>query len=675
MPELYDDVKEKPAVTSPEEGELIGKLFEYLDPKNNPWQADYHETLTQCYDFKELRQWTNGDMELLGLDGVPPLPVDRIGRVRDVVIGVRTNTGNVKRIVRRELGDERVASILDDVKSYVEYNGGFDEIRDEAFESQLDCGMGIRKLGFDKSLSGGQGDIWSEYINTEDCGWSPCKSKELEDVQWIWQRTRVSWEEAMSLAPEKASAIKTLRTLVVSKWEELKGGSGGSNPAKDYGGNGTSEPVYGYPHHVLQIEFWIKRRIPYKKIGSVQVSQMIGPGGVMIQLPQPIVTKQPVDYELQEGERELSVAVEEFFEQYVVISGGDKQNAVLIKTGRADDHPFVGMCAERKKSGQPMGLVERLIPHQKRKNAAWAQKTAYNNHAIKSPLVVKGGNPDDEVLAQQSEFGSILRLRTGEELVQVNVQPNVNLQAIEEGQAADRDMDFAAAASEPVLRGTAGSSTSGIQLVRQQDAAVTPLNKWVRADALSEKVFGRKLLRLILQNFPPDRMARIVGVDKFWGTLGYVLTPQGPAPHPMAGQMNPMTGVPVPPPVPLPLSLDVEKYDVEVEDKSINDFNKQQTFNAVEAMVQGGVFFTDGYRIKNAPIKDVDGAIESNQQARMDIIRQLMGMVQQLQGQLQQTEKLVPKENRPAQQGQRGKAAPQAGKNSMVGGGLGVMGG
>jgi hypothetical protein len=277
------------------------------------------------------------------------------------------------------------------------------------------------------------------------------------------------------------------------------------------------------------------------------------------------------------------------------------------------------------------------------------------------------------MLSQQSSFGSILRLKVGEELVQVNLQPGVNLQAIEEGAAADRDMDFAASASEPVLSGAAGSSSSGIQLVRQQDAAITPLNKWVQADSESELVFHRKVLKLAIKAYPPELMARIVGEQKFFSSLGYMLTPAGPVPN---MQPDPVTGQPPIPPVPLPLQLDVVQYDVKIENKSVSDFDKQQSFNAAIELKNGGTLLDDDFMIRNAPLKDVDAAIQSNKIARMDVIRMLMAQVEMLQGELQTMQKMVPKESKgnPNGQGSKGKSAPQGGKRSMVGGQTGVMG-
>lgn len=671
MPELYEqDIPKTPAQTTPEERELINKLWDYTEAKSVPWQADYQATLAECNNFAELRQWDSPDVKLLADANTPQLPVDRIGRNLDVVNGIRANTGNNKRIVKRELGDERVASILNDIKDYVEYTGDFEEVRDKANEHLLREGMGIRKLGFDKALCGGEGAIWAQHINTEDCGWAQCDSREFEGVEWIWHRQVMPWGQAIMINPDKAPQLNSLKMTLSPKWEELKGGNAGSLLGRDYGGQlPGSEGVYDYPDNVTITEVWVKRRIPYRLVGSIQPAQ-VDPNGNLISLPEPITTKQSPEYQVQEGEEDLGVALDEFYEQYILASGKGKIDAFILKQGQDKDHPFVGMCAETKKSGAPVGLVEKLIPHQKRKNIAWAQKVLFNNKSIKTPLAIEGGDPNTEVLAQQSTFGAILRLRTGEKIISINQQPGVNLQAIEEGEAADAAMDFAAAASEPVLRGAAGSGSSGIQLVRQQDAAITPLNKWVKADGMSEKVFGRKLLRLIIKNFKPERMARIVGAEKFFTTLGYVMTPNGLQPNPMAGQPDPVTGAITPTPVPLPLSLDIEHYDVIVEDKSLSDFNKQQTFNAIEAMVQGGVFFTDDFRIRNAPIKDIDGAIASNRQARMDVIRQLMIQVQILQSQIQDMQKLIPRENKggPTQQGGKGKAASQAGQRSMVGG-------
>jgi hypothetical protein len=324
------------------------------------------------------------------------------------------------------------------------------------------------------------------------------------------------------------------------------------------------------------------------------------------------------------------------------------------------------MCAERMKSGAPIGYVQRVIPHQKRYNIAWAQKTGWNNKAIKSPIIAQEGSIDPQNAVQQSSLGAILWTKKGTPMPVVNQVPQVNLQAIEEMNAAARDMDFTAAASEGALVGNAAASDSGIKLAEQQNAAVTPLNKWVHADGMSELEFARKVLYLIIEKIVsnPQRTMRIVGQQKFLQVFGPTIDPQ--------------TGKMIAPPIQPPTN-DTAMYDVVVEDQSISDLNKQQSFNATMALHGQGILFEDDFMIKNAPIKNVDEALASNAKAQQDMIRMLMQKVQMLEQQLSQAVKMIPKN--PGQGGsskpsggnqaanaQRGKAQPQTGPQSMIGG-------
>jgi len=662
MPEVYDsEIRAVPEIQTVDEQVLVAGLFAYTEEKQNPWRMKYHRTLKECYDFVELNQWDGPDMALLALTDTPSIPIDRIGRNLDVIEGISLNTGNTKKVVKREMGDERCASILDDLLDEIAYNGGFSKIRAEARKSMLHNGIGVRKIGFDPTMN--DGEIWAENVNTEDFRWSKCKSKELEDGRWFVEESVMDWEDAMLINPAKAPQLKSLKTTLQTAYAKLDEGRSQGALSKDYQAEqpntSTSE---SYPDQVKITTFWLKHRTPYQKVSFLQMVPMTLPNGQSIDIPQPKVSQQPLDYKLGEGEQLLGHGIQEYFDQFIV-AGGDAKSGILLKTAQADDHPYVGMCAERKKNGQPFGFVERVIPFQKRKNIAWAQKVAFNNKSIKSPIVIEGGNPEDAVLSQQSSFGSILRLKVGEKLIQVNLQPGVNLQAIEEGEAADRDMDFAASAGSQVLTGSAGSSSSGIQLIRQQDAAITPLNKWVSAESDSELVFNRKVLKLAIKYYPPDKMARIVGLQKFYGSLGYVPGPDG---QPVPNMQPDVMGNPPPPPVPLPLTLDIVHYDVKIEDKSVSDFNKQQSFNAAIELKNTGTLFDDEFMIRNAPLKDVDAAIESNRLARQDMIRNLMMQVEILKAQLGEAQKMIPKN--PTSQGGKGKAAPQGGKRSMMGG-------
>jgi hypothetical protein len=137
-------------------------------------------------------------------------------------------------------------------------------------------------------------------------------------------------------------------------------------------------------------------------------------------------------------------------------------------------------------------------------------------------------------------------------------------------------------------------------------------------------------------------------------------------------------GKPTAPPLQILEGMGIEKYDVQIQDQSISDFNKQQTFNAVMAMRDGGIIFEDSFIIQNAPIKNVDEALASNQKARNDLI---MFLKQQIMVMQEQMGNMVPKEegqpNRKKSQpanARQGKSASQNGKRSMVGGQLGMPG-
>lgn len=662
--DLYkDDVKEAPPQQTSVETESIQKLLDYTEPEQNPWRADYLQSLAECYNFVELKQWAGDDVQGLAQYDVPTLAVDRVNRGLDTIRGISDNTGIKKKVQKRELGDERVASILDAVGDYVAYQGNFEEAQEKSRDDMLIVGMGLRKLGFDPEASGGEGELWVEAVNVEDVGWSRCKSKTLRDSNWLWHLQMMDWEDAVSINPEKAPQLKSLKAKLESEWEKKKKSNvKGALATKDYKNPVGVEKSYQYPDQVYIYEFWSKRRIPVTKVGTItQLAQPDGQGG-FVQVPVPQVRLEALDYQPQEGEQVLAKTVIDEWWQYIVASGRNKRQGILLKVEKSKYpfHPFIGTCAEVKKSGQPFGYVERVIPHQKRINIAWAQKVAYNNKSIKSPLVLRDVKNVDKAI-QQSKFGAILNLTGNERVESVNIQPQVNLQAIEEGNMARMDMDFAAAATESPLRGIEESGASGIKLSLQQNAAITPLNKWVKSEKESEREFWRKALYIIIAEFKPERMARIVGEQKFMELV--------------IGPKDPMTGQPLQPPLQLPLQPSVAHYDVMIQDEALSDFNKQQSFNAAMALHQGGVLLKDETLIKSAPIKDVDEFLSSNLQARQDVIRQQQQIIQMLEDKLNMAMKAIPKEKKNGQAANavQGRNQPQAGQRSMLGGMMGMQ--
>ena len=304
--------------------------------------------------------------------------------------------------------------------------------------------------------------------------------------------------------------------------------------------------------------------------------------------------------------------------------------------------PLVPTIAEFKKNGMPRGFIEKAIPHQKRINVAWALSIAYNSHAIKSPLVIQtqDGTFDVANAEKQSQFGGIFVLKHGETPIAMNVVPNVNLHAIEEGREAKGDMDFAVSASEPVLRGQSDATSSGIKVATLQSAAVGPLNKWLQAFRVSEIEITRRLLPMILDHFTIERIQRIVGDDLF---------------------MRVMTATPP--------QHNVADYDVVATDQSISDLNKQQSFNAASALHQMGFIMDAKYMIMNAPIKNPDEALASHERAEADVVRMLLAENEMLKAQVGEMKKMIPRGGGgQAANAQRGKNQPQAGKRSMIGG-------
>ena len=664
MPDLFKNPFKKVEVKSkdPQEGLTIDQLFRYTDPSYNPWQLDYLRfTLVDCYNFTELRQWESSDMVKLASADVPTLSADRTVRILDTVKGIRFNTGNKKKIVPREMGDTGVARVLDAGVDQVSYQGDFDQVSDDSFDNMLKTGIGIRKVGWDPVADGGAGAIFAENVKIEDFGYSECQRRTLKDVSWTWQRQFMYWQDAINLAPERSAEIEGLKTTVSSTWEDEKRSKvEGTFFNTDYG-IGITSPTKNYAHqdYVSVWEFWVKRRIPYQKIRYNE--QMLGPDGLPVMIlgaapvEVPKVKAESMDYQLQDGEVQLAKTVEDQWWQYIVIAGKDKKGAVLVKQEKSDLPfcPYVGMMATRKKSGQPMGLVEQIIPHQKRYNIAWSQKTAWNNKSIKSPLIMEEGSIDPQNAIQQSSLGAILVVKKNtQHWPTVNQQPQVDLQAIEEMNAAQKDMDFTAAASEAPLVGGAQPGSSGLKLSMQQNAAITPLNKWVTADRESQLEFYRKVLHLAIQYLPPERWKRIVG-DQMWAESMTIIDPQTGQP---VGEKS--------------FAPDTVQYDVTIEDQSTSDFQKQQNFNAVMAMHGSGVLFTDQGIINQAPVKNVDALLADNQQARNDLIKMLLQKVQMLETQLGFFQKVAQKATQQNQtkNAQRGKAQPQAGQNMMLGG-------
>lgn len=648
------DIKATPPVVTGMEQELIGKLMKLTTAEYVPTRAAYMQIVDLCNNFVELDQWSSQDLKKLK-DGMGlALTADRINRNLDTIEGIRFQTGNRKKIMKRELGDERVANLLDAVYDHCADVGNFDDVRDTAFTKMLICGMGVRKVGVD--TTGEYPKIWVQEIPVESMGYSRNYNKELQDCTWVWDKRIMDWESAMALNPAKAGELKGLKANLQEEWEKTSNHGSVTVGNEDYNKNSVTmtAPTTRRPDQVEVIDFWLQHSIPVKIVRNLQ--SVVGMNGQLMQ--QHNFRTIPMEEEPKDGEQYLGTKLLTKWEQIVVACGSSTYTGIILTIGEDVEHPYVGMCAKLKRDGTPSGFVIEAIPGQERINIALNQKIFANNKSIKSPIIAEEDAIDFENAEQQSSFGGVLVYRKGAKEPRINQVPQLNLQSIEEINAAKGDMDFSASAGSAPMVGMSSPGDSAIKLAKQQDAAMTPLNKWVKADAKSEKILAKKVLRHIIKYYDPDMMMRIVGQQKFIEIL--------------IGKRDPITGMPLEPPIQFPLQPDIIEYDVVIEDMAISDFQKQQQFNSVIAAKSMGIPFDDEYIIKCMPIKDVDSALQSNLKARTDIMMQLMQENQVLKDALGVKQKQESGKGTQARNAVIGRMQPQNGVNSMAGGALGV---
>lgn len=647
--DIFKDIPEEGVVTLPENTPVLDELLKLTQARAAPWRVDWLNQIQKNYMMKELVQWGDTDRSALDAYGVPNIAVDRINRGLDNINGIRENSESTQKVTKKELGDQRIADLLSIITDHVREDGEFSEPIDQAFDDLKDTGIGILKLAFDAPNR----RITLAQVNPEDFVWSKAKRKSLEDIGWCYEHQTMDWGKAIAILPEHAGKLKSMRTVAASEWDELHKGSGQNVTArnKDYGEE-TNQGSAPYDDQVHIFDFWVERVIPFNVI---QTEEMVN--GV----PTPNVQKVSLS-DTPEQSQIVNSGVDTQWYQFIVASGDKNgKNGFLarVRPHQWPWHPFVMMIADRKKNGAPRGYIEIVTPHQVRINLAWAQKMAYNNKSIKSPLFVRNLKDISKAIVQSS-IGAIFNLKGQEKVETVNVVPPLQLEAIEEGMSAREDMDFAAAATEAPLRGASGSSESGIKLSLKQDAAITPLNKWTKAERVAKKHLWKKALEMIISLYSHEEIVRIVGIQQFLELAGYMWDVESKTLVPMLE--DPLTGEQIIP-IEFPLDLSIAKYDVKIEDKSVSDYNKQMSFNAIEALVAGGVLLDEEYRIRNAPVHDVPAALASNKKAKMDRLRQLEMALNMLMEENDMLKKQVP-----SQQGAQGRAAPQAGRRSMVGG-------
>ena len=171
----------------------------------NTWQNKAHES----FDFVEGRQWAAGDIKKMKERGEPPITVNKIKPLINILSGYQRNNRYDIDFLPRTNDDAKLCDVRKAMTKYVMDRSSYDTEESATFINGCICGLGWFEVGYkqDEGLQGeGEAFVKSEspfnmYIDPE------AKRLDYSDSKYIIRARWVNKDELCDVYPEHKAEI------------------------------------------------------------------------------------------------------------------------------------------------------------------------------------------------------------------------------------------------------------------------------------------------------------------------------------------------------------------------------------------------------------------------------------------------------------------------------------
>lgn len=197
---MADSVKDSEGRTA----ERCGKRFEEFV---HTFQAE-RVRAQRRRDYRDLKQWTEDEVEILKNRGQAPVCIDFFSKKVDALVGVEINRRTDPRAYPRTPEHEQAAEAITDALRYVEESTGFDEIATQVFEEKVVEGYAGALI--DVVQNGrGEWDIAVFTAHWDRVYFDPySREKDFSDSTYFGLTTWLDVAEAKEMFPEHADALE-----------------------------------------------------------------------------------------------------------------------------------------------------------------------------------------------------------------------------------------------------------------------------------------------------------------------------------------------------------------------------------------------------------------------------------------------------------------------------------
>lgn len=447
------------------------------------------------------------------------LPVDqrkqfsfnRIRRIKNMISGHQRKHRKSMVVQPIENGDEYTADQFTKIFMWLNKQENVSETISDAFEGALITGLNLLHVWMDY-----RSDPINGSIRVNSCAYNSFlidpffRKSDLSDCNYLWKRSHLTRAECISLLPEHEEEIMSLSTSNKDgKFNHLP-----ENFAMKENGLFTHD------------EFYYRTYRKQKKLVDTQ-------------------TGQTLEYEFEDNAK-LKAYLKAFPQIDVVDAMIPTVNLGIVIQGRVfyndreplglDEYPFVPVFADYRPDIPSyhlrlQGIVRGLRDAQFLYNRRKIIELDMLESQLNGGLIVKSGALVDPNSAYQTGQGRVLFLKKGAEITDVQQipPPQVPPSTIELSRLLSEEMQQISGVSDELL-GSATDDKAGVLSMLRQGASLTTLEGLFDKLDQAQRLLGRRILKLIQNNFTPAKVQNIVDAEpspqfynKFFGKYDCVI--------------------------------------------------------------------------------------------------------------------------------------------------------
>jgi hypothetical protein len=477
------------SLTRESERETVCRLEKmFLSSVLSPHWKDWRKHADEDFQFYEGDQWTAFEQSMLEERGQPVVTENLIKPKVERLLGqFQRQHSTVQTMGRNVSVDEVTANAASDIFRWVDQTNGTEFEEGEVVKDKFIGGFGVLEAcSYPDPLGHTKITIRNEnpfYIfpdpHSRRYDWN-------EDAKFIARSKPIDLDDAIALWPDKASALRACcSTYNLSNVYGIVDPTVMKQAHWNY-----FDP---YRQRLRPVEIYFKRKVMKRVV--------ITPDGVRVELdylgPRQAMSQAPEGSTLEKVESE---------EMWLGIYCG----GLLIYHDRFQDQdgmfPFIPYYGDRKKSGEPFGVVRNLVSISKEIN----KRRSKALHLLSTNQAVVGQNAVEdwaEFASEKARPDGVMKVR---KLDEIELIKNQDMGASQMSMHAESKQAFnMVSGDDPTNQGAASQMRSGVGKAREQmatDLVNMPLFTNIRR---SRRIKLKKVWGLVSQHFTEDLIFQI----------------------------------------------------------------------------------------------------------------------------------------------------------------------